>query len=84
MLDDHLSWSIYVTNVANKATRILNFLKHRLTKCSSNVKASAYLIMVRPCIDGVCMCCLGHPHYQCQVSVLEKVQRHAAIKMGFV
>ena len=54
MLDDHLSWSIHITNVANKATRMLNFLKHHLSKCSSNVKASAYLLM-----DGVCMCCLG-------------------------
>ena len=31
MLDDHLSWSIHVTNVANKATRMLNFLKRHLS-----------------------------------------------------
>ena len=60
MLDDQLSWSIHITNVANKATRMLTFLKRHLSKCSSNVKASAYLLMVRPLsIDGVCMCCLG-------------------------
>ena len=54
MLDDHLSWSIHVTNVANKATRMLNFLKRHLSKCSSNVKASAYLLMVRPLMENAC------------------------------
>ena len=48
MLNDHLSWSIHVTNVANIASRMLNFLKRHLSKCSSNVKPSAYLIMVHP------------------------------------
>ena len=46
MLDDHLSWSIHITNVANKATRMLKFLKCHFSKCSSNVKVSAYLLMV--------------------------------------
>ena len=76
MLDDHLSWSIHVTNVANKATRMLNFLKCHLSKCSSNVKASAYLLMVRPLMEYACV--VWDPHYQSQVSVLEKVQRCAA------
>ena len=76
MLDDHLSWSTHITNVANKATRMLNFLKRHLSKCSSNVKASAYLLMVRPLME--CACVVWDPHYQSQVSALEKVQRHAA------
>ena len=76
MLDDHLSWSIYITNVANKATRMLNFLKRHLTKYSSSVKASAYLLMVCPLMEYACV--VWDPHYQSQVSLLEKVQRHAA------
>ena len=68
MLDDHLSWSIYVTNVANKATRMRNFLKCHLSKCSSNVKVSAYLLMVRPLMEYTCV--VWDPHYQSQVSVL--------------
>ena len=75
MLDDHLSWSIHVTNVANKTTRMLNFLKRHLSKCSSYVKASAYLLMVRPLMEYACV--VWDPHYQSQVSVLEKVQRSA-------
>ena len=62
MLDDHLLWSIHVTNVANKATRMLDFLKRHLSKCSSNIKASAYLLMVRPLIEYACV--IWDPHYQ--------------------
>ena len=76
MLDDHLSWSIHVTNVANKATRMLYFLKRHLSKCSSNVKTSAYLLMVCPLMEYACV--VWDPHYQSQVSVLEKIQRRAA------
>ena len=76
-LDDHLSWSIHVNNVANKATRILNFLKRHLSECSSNIKASAYLLMVRPLMEYACV--VWDPHYQSQVSVL-KVQRR--VEMG--
>ena len=59
MLDDQLSWSIHITNVANKATRMLNFLKHHLSKCSSNVEASAYLLMVCPLMECACVVCMG-------------------------
>ena len=79
MLDDQLSWSIHITSVANKATRMLNFLKHHLSKCSSNIQASAFvliLIMVCPLMKYACV--VWHPHYQSQVAVLEKVQRCAA------
>ena len=75
MLHDHLSWSTHVINIANKATRMLNFLKRHFSKCSSHVKASAYnnLLMVRPVMEYVC----GDSHYQAQTSILEKVQRRA-------
>ena len=82
MLDDHLSWSIHVTNVASKATRMLNFLKCHLSKCSSNIKASAYLIMGSS-IDGVSMCCLG-PTLSIPSSSLGKGSKAACSKMGFI
>ena len=77
MLDDQLSWSIHVTNVANKATRMLNFLKRHLSKCSSNVKASAYVFDNGLSIDGVCMCCLA-PTLSIPSNSLGKVQMCAA------
>ena len=47
-LDKTLSWSQHISNIAKKASNTLNFLKRNLSDCSSNVKASAYLTMVRP------------------------------------
>ena len=76
MLDDHLSWSTHVTNVANKATRMLHFLKRHLSKCSSHVKASAYLLMVQPVMEYASV--VWDSYYQTQISILEKVQRRAA------
>ena len=66
----------FYSNVVDKATRMLNFLKRHFSKCSSNVKASAYLLMVRALMEYACV--VWDPHYQSQVSVLEKVQRRAA------
>ena len=65
-----------LTNVANKAIRMLDFLKRYLSKCSSNVKTSAYLLMVHPLMEYACV--VWDLHYQSQVLVLEKVQRRAA------
>ena len=36
-----LSWSPHISNVVNKASRTLNFLKRNLNKCSKQVKESA-------------------------------------------
>ena len=76
MLDDHLSWSTHVTNVANKATRMLNFLNRNLSKCSTHVKASAYLLIFQPAMEYASV--VWDPHYQTQISILEKIQRRAA------
>ena len=73
-LDDHLSWSTHITNITSKATKMLNFIKCHLSKCSEDTKANAYLLMVRPVVEYACV--VWDPHYQTQVSMLEKAQRH--------
>jgi len=55
---------------------MLNFIKRHLSKCSADTKATAYLLMVRPVMEYACV--VWDPHYQTQVSMLEKVQRHVA------
>ena len=75
-LDDHLSWSTHVTNVASKATRMLNFLKCHLNNCSTDIKTSAYLLLVRPLMEYACV--VWDPHYIVQITLLEKAQRRAA------
>ena len=51
LIHKSLSWSPYISNVVNKASRTLNFLKRNLNKCSKQVKESAYLTMVRPQLE---------------------------------
>ena len=48
LLDNKLSWSTHIKNTAAKATKTLNFLKRNLSSWSPEVKASAYLTMIRP------------------------------------
>ena len=40
-LNDYLSWSTHITNIINKATKMLNFIKCHLSKCSADTKATA-------------------------------------------
>ena len=51
LIHKSLSWSPHISNVVNKASRTLNFLKRNLNKCSKQVKESAYLTMVRPQLE---------------------------------
>ena len=48
LLHKSLSWSGHLASVASKASQIFNFLRRNLSKCSSTVKASSYLTLVRP------------------------------------
>jgi len=77
-LENQLSWSTHITNIAtcNKATRILNFIKCHLGRCSTYTKATAYLLMIWPVMEYICV--VWDPHYQIQTSLFEKVQRRAA------
>ena len=76
VLDKSLSWLPHITYVANKATRMLNFLKRHLSKCSTVTKSSAYLLLVRPIMEYACT--VWDPHYLTHISTLEKIQRRAA------
>ena len=75
-LDYHLSWSTHITNITNKATKMLNFNKHHLCKCSADTKATAYLLMIQPVMEYACV--VWDLHYQTQVLMLENVPRHVA------
>ena len=37
--------------IVTKASRTLNFIKHNLSKCSSQLKESAYLTMLKPQLE---------------------------------
>ena len=46
LLNDTLSWNTHITNITNRATRMLNFLKRNLGKCTNQVKSQAYMLLV--------------------------------------
>ena len=76
MLGKTLWWSQHISNIAKKASNTLNFLKRNLSDCSPNVKASAYLTMVRPQMEYVSV--IWDPYYNCDRDKLESIQWRAA------
>ena len=58
-LSDTMEWSHYITNISNKASKVLNFLRCNLCRCPEDVKVEAYLAIVRPLMEKLCLCGLG-------------------------
>ena len=71
-----LSWSGHIASIASKASQIFNFLRRNLSKCSSTVKASSYLALVRPIMEYAAS--VWDPYHHNDILALEKVQRRAA------
>ena len=72
-----MQWSPHINNLAIKASKVLNFIKHNLSNCSSETKASAYLSgLLRPIMEYAS--CVWDPHEIVNTQPLEKVQRRAA------
>ena len=59
-----------------KASRSLNFIRHNLSNCSKEVKESAYLTLVSPCLEYAA--CVWDPYQLYLKNEIEKVQRRAA------
>ena len=72
-----LSWSLYISDIVTKASRTLNFIKRNLSKSSSQVKKSAYLMMVN-LIYNTHASDVWDPHHVKDIMELEKIQQRAA------
>ena len=61
--------------VANRAVKILNFVKQNLTNCPTTIKRQAYLALVRPIME------YASPvwDHNSDIYKLERVQRRAAL-----
>ena len=46
-----LSWSNHIHNISSKTSRALNFIRRNLFKYSKEAKESAYIALVRPCLE---------------------------------
>lgn len=71
-----MSWSHHIHTITNKASRTLNFTKRTLSNCSSDVKTTAYLTLVRPTLEYAAT--IWDPHQQYLIDEIERVQRRAA------
>ena len=75
-LHKSMSWSHHIHIITNKATRTLNFIKRTLSKCSTDVKATAYCTLVRPTLEYAAT--VWDPHQSYLIEEVERVQRRAA------
>ena len=42
---------LYIHTITSKATRTLNFIKRAVSKCSKDVKDTAYSTLIRPTLE---------------------------------
>ena len=50
-LDQTMSFSPHVNNIVSKASKVLNFIKRNLYKCSPSIKATANISLVCPILE---------------------------------
>ena len=75
-MNNTLSWSSHINNIVSRATKTLNFLRRNLYKCSQEVKASAYISIVRPLMEYASI--VWDPYQITYINILEGIQRRAA------
>ena len=75
-LNNTLSWSSHINNIVSRATKTLNFLRHRLYKCLQEVKASAYFSIVHPLMEHANI--VWDPYQITYINSLEGIQRRVA------
>ena len=76
LLNSTLSWNAHITNITNRATRMLNFIKRNLGKCTNKVKSKAYTSLVRPILEYATQ--VWDPHQKSLIYKIEMIQRRAA------
>jgi len=50
-INHNLNWGEHISNITNKATRNLNFIRRNLNISSTRIKETAYLSLVRPGVE---------------------------------
>jgi len=76
MLNNDLKWSMNVTSISGKASKVLGMIRRNLWNCPIDVKVDAYTTIVRPKMEYACA--TWDPHFKKDVASLEMAQRKAA------
>ena len=72
-----MSFIPHITNVTCKATKVLNFIKCNLYKCSQYTKSNVYLNLVWPSLEYASSVWDPYNYYKTHNLTIEKVQRRA-------
>ena len=76
IIRDDLKWSTHISKTCAKANSTLGFIKRNLRNCDSHFKETAYVSLVRSVLEYSCS--VWDPHYDQDITSVEKVQRNAA------
>ena len=71
-----MQWSHHIDIVCNKASKALNFVRRNLSKCSTEVKSTTYLSLVRPIMEYAA--CVWDQYQKYLTKYIEKIQGRAA------
>ena len=73
---NYMLFSPHVNNIVSKASKILNFVKRNLYKCSPSIKATAYISLVRPILEYASSA--WDPHLLKNIYSIDQIQRRTA------
>ena len=76
LLTSSMSFSLHINNIVVKVSEMLNFIQRNLSKCTKDVKSTAYLSLVHPVLEYSSP--VWDPYLLADIQSIEKVQRHAA------
>ena len=75
-LDSKLSWAQYTTEINTKSSKVLGMVKITLGPCKSEVKDTAYNMLVRPKLEYASP--IWNPHASSHINRLEIIQHYDA------
>ena len=75
-ISNDLSWTNHISNITAKANRTIGFLRRNIHACPTEVKAAAYITLVRPSIEYASA--IWDTFNKNKTSQLDSVQRRAA------
>ena len=77
ILDQQMIFTSHINHIVSKATKVLNFLKRNLHKCSTSTKATTYISLVRPILEYASS--VWDPYQYNKIYIIDRrIQRRAA------
>ena len=76
ILDEQMTFTLRINHIISKASKVLNFLKRNLHKCSTLTKATAYISLVRPILEYTSS--VWEPYQYNKIYIIDRIQHRAA------